>query len=169
MSLTLARTGRATRILDGILYGLLARRVAELHPAGEEWDIFRALGDVAPALEDLSTQPEKDFGQRVRTRRQELGLPVAPASKVLPLRASRPLLEPAEVIEALDAEPPTAEHERAVWRVRQAERRMREAYLALEEAEQQGASQRELERLADVFAHESAVAAAVAGAIPPAR
>jgi hypothetical protein len=129
---------------------------------------LEALGDVAPALVELAAQPAKDFGQRVRTRRQELGLPVARADKVLPLRASQPLREPAEVIAAFDAEPPTAEHERAIWRAQLAERRMREAYLALEEAEQHGACQHELERLADVFAHESAVAASVAGTIPPA-
>jgi hypothetical protein len=87
--------------LDGIVYGLLARRVAELHPAGEEWDISRALGDVAPALAELSAQPEKDFGQRVRTRRQELGLPVAPVGKVLPLCAHQPPVETAEELAAL--------------------------------------------------------------------
>jgi hypothetical protein len=59
---------RCAEQLDGFLYGLLARRVAALHPAGEQWDISRARGDVAPALAAQSAQPEKDFGQRVRTR-----------------------------------------------------------------------------------------------------
>jgi hypothetical protein len=152
---------RCAEQLDGILYWLLARRVAELHPAGEAWDISRALGDAAPALEELSAQPEKDFGLRVRMRRQELGLPVAPMGKVLPLRASQPPSESAADLAALDAEPPEAEPERALWRVRLAERRMREAYLALEEAEQRGAPWRVLEELVDVFTHESAVYAVV--------
>jgi hypothetical protein len=146
---------RCAEQLDGILYGLLVRRVAELHPDGETWDVSRALGDVVPALEELAAQPDKDFGPRVRQRRQQLGLPVAPAGRVLPLRASQPPLEPSEALVALDAEPPETELERAIWRVRLAERRMREAYLALEEAEQRGGSLRELERLADVFAQES--------------
>jgi hypothetical protein len=148
---------RCAEQLDGILYGLLARRVAELHPAGEEWDISRALGDVAPALAELSAQPEKDFGQRVRTRRQELGLPVAPIAKILPLQASQPPAEPVAALAALDAEPSACEQERAVWHARLAERRMREAYLALEEAEQQSAIPQELNRLAAAFVHESDV------------
>jgi hypothetical protein len=157
---------RCAEQLDGILYGLLARRVAELHPAGEQWDISRALGDVAPALAELSAQPEKEFGQRVRVRRQELGLPVAPVGRVLPLLASLLPVEPPETLATLDAEPPAAHQERAVWRTRLAERRMREAYLALEEAEQRGASPREVERLADAFAQASEVYGAAAASVP---
>jgi hypothetical protein len=142
---------RCAEQLDGILYGLLVRRVAELHPEGEHWDVSRALGDVAPAFDELAAQPDKDFGQRVRTRRQELGLPVVPAGKVLPLRVSQPPLEPPEVLAALDAEPPEAEQEQAAWRVLLAERRVREAHLALEQAEQRGAPSRELEQLAGAF------------------
>jgi hypothetical protein len=150
---------RCAEQLDGILYGLLVRRVAELHPKGEQWDVSRAVGDVVPALTELAAQPDKDFGQRVRNRRQELGLPVAPAGKVLPLRASPPPPEPPEALAALDAEPPEteAEQERAAWRARLAERRMREAHLALEEAEQHGASQRELERATGAFVQVVAV------------
>jgi hypothetical protein len=76
----------------------------------------------------------------VRTRRQELGSPVTPAGRGLPLRASRPQLEAPEALAALDAELPEADQERAEWCARLAERRMREAYLALEEAEQRGAA-----------------------------
>jgi hypothetical protein len=145
---------RSAGQLDGVLYGLLVRRVAEVHPQGESWDVSRALADVAPALEELAAQPDKDFGPRVRRRRQQLGLPVGSAGKVLPLGATRPPLDPPEALAALDAEPPEAQRERAAWRVRLAERRMREAYLALEEAEQRGATARELERLAGAFDHE---------------
>jgi hypothetical protein len=143
---------RCAEQLDGILYGLLARRVAELHPAGELWDVSRALGDTAPALTELAGQPDKDFGQRVRRRRQELGLPVALAGKVLPLRASPPSMEPPEVLAALDAVPPETERERAVWRVSVAERRMREAHLALEQEEQRRAPPRVVEHAAATFA-----------------
>ena len=83
-------------------------------------------------------------------------MPVAPAGKVLPLPASPPPQEPSEVLAVLDAEPPESEQERAAWRVLLAERRMREAHLALAEAEQQRASPRDLERLAATF--EQAVA-----------
>jgi hypothetical protein len=148
---------RCAEQLDGILYGLLVRRVAELHPQGEQWDVSRAVGDVAPALTELAAQPEKEFGQRVRVRRQELGLPVARAGKVLPLRTSPPPLEPSEALAALDAEPPEMDQERAAWRARLAERRMREAHLALEEAEQQGASPQALESATRVFAQAVAV------------
>jgi hypothetical protein len=144
---------RCAEQLDGILYGLLVRRVAELHPEGEQWDVSRALGDAAPALDELARQPDKDFGQRVRGRRQELGLPVVSAGKVLPLRASQPPLEPPEALAALDAEPPETEREHASWRVRLTERHMQEAHLALEEIEQRGASTRELERVAATFEH----------------
>jgi hypothetical protein len=143
---------RCAEQLDGILYGLLVRRVAELHPEGEQWDVSRALGDAAPALAELATQPDKDFGQRVRQRRQELGLPVIAAGKVLPLRASQTSLEAPEALAALNGEPPEAEQERTAWRVLLAERRMREAHLALEDAEQRRASSRDLERLAATFA-----------------
>jgi hypothetical protein len=93
------------------------RRVAELYQEGEHWDISRALGDAAPALAELATQRDKGIGQRVRARRQELGLPVATAGKVLPLRASQSLLEPPDALAALDAEPPETEQERAARRV----------------------------------------------------
>jgi hypothetical protein len=148
---------RCAEQLDGILYGLLVRRVAELHPEGEHWDVSRALGEVAPTLAELAAQPDKDFGQRVRARRQELGLPVASAGKVLPLRASPPPLDPPEALAVLDAAPPETEQDRAAWRARLAERRMREAHLALEEAEQRGAPPRELERVAAAFDHAMAV------------
>jgi hypothetical protein len=151
---------RCAEQLDGILYGLLVRRVAELHPEGEHWDVSRALGEVAPALAEVATQPDKDFGQRVRARRQELGLPVAPAGKVLPLRASLPSQEPPEALAALDAEPPETEQERAAWRVLLAERRMREAHLALEAAEQRTAPTRELEGAVAAFGQAVAVYAA---------
>jgi hypothetical protein len=131
--------------------GLLVRRVAELHPEGEQWDVSRALGDVALALAEIEGRPEKDFGQRVRSHRQELGLPVVTVGKVLPLRASQLPLEPPEVLAALDAEPPETKQDRATWRARLAERRMGEAHLALEEAEQRAASVRELERVAATF------------------
>lgn len=156
---------RCAEQLDGILYGLLVRRVAELHPKGEHWDVSRALGDAAPALAELAAQPNKDFGQRVRARRQELGLPVVPAGKVLPLRANQPLLEPPEALAALDAEPPEAEQERAAWRALLAERRMRETHLALEEAEQRGAPTRELERWVATFEQAVAVYTAAHAAV----
>jgi hypothetical protein len=71
---------------------------------------------------------------------------------VLPLRANQPTQEPPEALAALDAEPPETEQERATWRTRLAERRMRETHLALEEAEQRGVSARDLERVGAQFA-----------------
>jgi hypothetical protein len=148
---------RCAEQLDAILYGVLKRRVAELHPKGEEWDISRALAEAAAALTEIAAQPGKDFGAQVRTCRQELGLPVAPTCTVLPLRALQLSVDPPDVLAALDAEPPEAEQERAIWRRCAAERRMREAYVLLEEAEQQGMPVGELESLAAIFEHETAV------------
>jgi hypothetical protein len=70
------------------------------------------------------------------------------------------------VLALLDAEPPEPDQERALWRMRLAERRMREAYLALEVAEQQGVSSTALQHLADVFSLESAVYGAALDACP---
>jgi hypothetical protein len=120
-----------------------------------------------PPFQELSAKPGKDSGQGVRARRQELGMPVASAGQILPLQASALPLDPQEALAALDADPPEAAHERAVWRMRLAERRMREVYLSLEEAEQRDAPQPELERLADEFAHESAVYGAAVAACGP--
>jgi hypothetical protein len=44
-----------------------------------------------------------------RQRRQELGLQVNLAGKMLPLRASRPKLESPDALATLDAEPPQTE------------------------------------------------------------
>ncbi len=82
---------------------------------------------------------------------------MAPTGTALPLRALPPSVDPPDVLAALDAEPPKAEQERAIWRRCAAERRMREAYVLLEEAEQQGMPLGELERLAAIFEHETAV------------
>ncbi len=150
--------------LDGVLYGVLVRQVAELHLAGEHWDVSRALGDSAPALQELASQLDKDFGQRVRTRRQELGLPVALAGKVLPLRTTQlPWASPAE-LGVLDVDAPDTEEERAAWRVRLAERRMREAYLALEEANQHSVPEWGWAQLEATFQHEVQVYAAALAA-----
>jgi hypothetical protein len=70
---------------------------------------------------------------------------------------------------ALDAAPPETEQERAAWRARLAERRLREAHLALEQAEQRGAPPRVLERVAATCApavavYEAAVLACAAHA-----
>jgi hypothetical protein len=113
--------------------------------------VSRALGEVVPALDDLDTQPETDRGQRMRRRRQELGLLVMPAGKELPLHATQLSPESPDDLAELDPEPPEAEAERAAWRLRLAERRMREAYLAPVEAEQCEASPRVLEQVMVAF------------------
>jgi hypothetical protein len=83
-----------------------------------------------------SGSPGVGWGDEPRTRRASAR---AECQKVLPLRAGQTALDAPVVLAALDGEPSEGEHERAMWRVRLAERRMREAFLALEEAEQRGA------------------------------
>ena len=59
-------------------FGCLVSRVAKLHPNGGEWTLSRALGEAATSLEALEAKKGmagKDFGELVRERRRQRGLP----------------------------------------------------------------------------------------------
>jgi hypothetical protein len=105
--------------LDTGLYGYLVSRTAILHPEGETFDISRAVGEMAKAVEQLAGKPKKHFGELVRARRRTLGLPVPAASRVLP--QVRPAL-PAEQRREIELGVPLAV----------AEQRIQEAHDALE-------------------------------------
>jgi hypothetical protein len=70
-------------VLDRGLYGYLVSRVALRHPEGGTWTLARALGEALPALEALEAEKGKDFGELVRERRRQRGLPVPVADRVL--------------------------------------------------------------------------------------
>src|SRR5262249_32439924 len=78
--------GEDVRVLDRGQYGYLLSRTALLHPNGGEWTLSRALGEAARSLATLEERAGKDFGELVRERRRQRGLPVPVAEKVLPFR-----------------------------------------------------------------------------------
>jgi hypothetical protein len=91
------------------------------------------------ALTKITAQPEKDFGELVRQRRRKRGLPVTPAGKVLPFLPvaghggpdGRAAVD-AAAEQLLRNEAQGGELHEA--RVRLAERRVREAMLAIDQA-----------------------------------
>jgi hypothetical protein len=142
--------------LDAGAYGYLVSRTALLHPKGETFDVSMGLRGFFDALTKIAAQPEKDFGALVRKRRRNRGLPVAPAGKVLPfLPASngdnaverRALDTAAEGIlgNALHSE------ELHAARTHLAERRLREAFTALEQAEWRNDTPKRLARLRTIY------------------
>src|SRR5262249_40155924 len=81
--------GTEVAVLDRGQFGYLVSRVALQHADGGHWTLSRALGEALPALETLEakkTQAGRDFGESVRERRRQRGLPLPVAEKVLPFR-----------------------------------------------------------------------------------
>ena len=147
-------------VLDRGQYAYLVSRVALQHRDGDHWTLFRALGEALPALEALEatmTQRGHDFGELVRERRRQRGLPVPIADKVLPFRsASCSEMGVVELPEAAPAELSSSNAEAAArLRLKLAEVRMMEAWLQLDQSELQGSSQRKLSGLEAVYLHES--------------
>jgi hypothetical protein len=162
----------AVEQLDAGAYGYLVSRTALVHPKGETFDVSMGLRGLFDALTKIAAQPEKDFGELVRRRRRKRGLPVAPAGKVLPFLPDRMRDDPA-LLEMVDAAAGIAlrddlpPDQLRVARLRLAERRLREALFALDDASVRGASAREYLRLEQVFfqtvANYEALAALSAG------
>jgi hypothetical protein len=159
----------AVEQLDAGAYGYLVSRTALLHPKGETFDVSMGLRGFFDALTRIAAQPDKDFGELVRQRRRKRGLPVSPAGKIMPFFSisvgndaaaeGAALDTAAEAI--LDSDNPIDELRTA--RVRLAERRMREALLALEEACLREVSAHEVARLEQIYADELAVYETVMG------
>jgi hypothetical protein len=151
----------AVEQLDAGAYSYLVSRTALLHPRGETFDVSMGLRGFFDALTKIASQPDKDFGELVRQRRRKRGLPVAPAGKVLPFLPAQSHHEFADfaaldtAAEAVfDGDAPTDALRTAG--VRLAERRMREALLALEEAGLHEVSAHEVARLEQIYACELA-------------
>ncbi|HEV8191647.1 MAG TPA: hypothetical protein VGP82_09200, partial [Ktedonobacterales bacterium] len=68
-------------------YGLLISRTALAHPNPKHWSLSLAVKELYQAFEAESQKPGKAFHEQVRRRRRELGLPVPPEDRVLPIRS----------------------------------------------------------------------------------
>jgi hypothetical protein len=163
---------RAVEQLDAGAYGYLISRTALLHPQGETFDVSMGLRGLFQALTMIAAQPQKDFGELVRQRRRKRGLPLTPAGKVLPFPPACNNDDPiagavldAAAETALASDPPN--DELCIARVRLTERRMKEALLALEEADLRGASAHEMARLEQIYAQAVAAYRAAMQSEPP--
>jgi hypothetical protein len=143
---------------DHALYGLLVSRVALQHPQGETWDVSRAIGEVVPAMHQEAAKLGKDFGELVRERRRKMGLPLKPRDPLLPAVPAQEIEQPEPVL--LDQEP-QSEADRRHQRQAQAWRRLEEALLALDRAQNSGASAKELSQLEQVYQQEARAFAAL--------
>jgi hypothetical protein len=155
--------GNDVKVLDRGQYGYLVSRVAVRHPSGGEWTLSRALGEALPALEALEAEKGKDFGELVRERRRQRGLPLPIAEKVLPFRADPPAHTAANACAddeqrlvsiggPLSAPAPAPATSEPAWDPRQlhaalAEGRVAESWAHLEAAERVGSTRRVLDDL----------------------
>jgi hypothetical protein len=129
--------------LDVGLYGYLVSRTAILHPEDETYDLSRAVGEMVTSLQQIAADPKKPFGELVRARRREKGLPVPAAAKILPfVRSGEPKELDEEQVQQLKAGMPLAV----------AEQRMKEAWWALEESSTCQVKPHELLRLEEAYA-----------------
>ncbi len=124
--------GHDTKKLDQGQYGYLASRTAILHPDGGQWTLSRAFGEALPQLEAVEREQGKDFGELVRERRRQRGLPLPIAEKVLPFRVTGHEKEVAT--HSADIGPSA--------HAGQAQTRVAEAWAQLAAAEQAGRSRR---------------------------
>ncbi len=151
----------AVEQLDAGAYGYLVSRTALLHPKGETFDVSMGLRGFFEALTKIAAQPDKDFGELVRQRRRKRGLPVAPAGKILPFAPSHGRLDLHQCV-AVDAAADTALQidvcggEARATRTVLAERRVREALRALEEAQRRDDTRGELRHLEATYRQELA-------------
>ncbi len=94
-------------VLDGVQFGCMISRVANRHAEGGTWTLSQALRDALPDLEKVEakkTAAGKDFGELVRERRRQRGLPLLVAEKILPFRPTAGSVSPMEAGEARVAE-----------------------------------------------------------------
>jgi hypothetical protein len=146
--------GADTKVLDTGQFGYLVSRVAQLHPNGGAWTLSRALGEALPALEAVEATKQartgNDFGELVRERRRQRGLPLPIAEKVLPFRTYSGGDE-----QTTTAAQPSADADGHVdleyVRAEGAEVRVAEAWARLAAAEQAGGKQRTLRKLESAF------------------
>jgi hypothetical protein len=144
--------GADVAVLDTGQFGYLVSRVAQLHPNGGEWTLSRALGEALPALEAVEAKKQAktgaDFGELVRERRRQRGLPLPLAEKVLPFWAAsrdeegRPIGEPLSDVGDREASVEVMQPRSAP-----AEARLEEAWARLVVAERAEKTRRTLDTL----------------------
>jgi hypothetical protein len=160
--------GHDTKMLDRGEYGYLASRAAILHPDGGQWTLSRALGEALPRLEAVEREQGIGFGDLIRERRRQRGLPVPFAEKVLPFRPTVALAAMQEYpwLDS-DAGLPVLTDSLQL-RVKLAEGRVAETFAVLQDAELRGASRQTLDRLEKAyFAEVSTYQASAAKADSP--
>jgi hypothetical protein len=170
--------GYDTKMLDRGQYGYLASRTAILHPNGGQWTLSRAIGEALPQLEAVEREQGIAFGDLVRERRRQRGLPLPIAERVLPFRPPSVQMDdrgddlPEWPMETAMAEPPAwsmsvpedALYQGGTWSTFtrwQAEVRMRATFDTLQAAEASGVPARQLAELEAAFAREVAAYAAL--------
>ncbi len=156
--------GHDTKKLDQGQYGYLASRTAILHADGGQWTLSRAIGEALPQLEAVEREQGKDFGELVREKRRQCGLPLPLADNVLPFRAAV-REEQAQLGKdpAPDAALGDTPSDPIRARVARAEARVAEAWAQLAEAEHAESSRRVLDGLeeaylAELTAHRATIA-----------
>ncbi len=158
--------GADVAVLDAVQFGCLVSRAAKLHPDGGHWTLSRALGEAAASLQALEAKKGRagrDFGELVRERRRQRGLPVPIADTVLPFRFARAEAHPeapdapaADVASSANrADVAHADDGVVSWprgRVHLTEEQLREAFVALTRAEASRAPQRTLALIEAAYA-----------------
>jgi hypothetical protein len=160
--------GADVSILDGVQYGCLASRVAKLHQDGGQWTLSRAIREALPQLEAVEREQGIEFGELVRERRRQRGLPLPILDKVLPFRTSAMPEATHEDAPPIGEEYVLAGTDPRQVRVALAEERMEEAFAMLQEAELRGSPTWTLERLEEAYHIEEAAFRAAAMTAAPA-
>jgi hypothetical protein len=142
--------GHDAKKLDQGQYGYLASRTAILHPDGGRWTLSRAIGEAPPQLEAVEREQGIDFGDLVRERRRQRGLPLPIAEKMLPFR---PTCTPDATSEyqLLAGYDGLSATEPCQFQAALAEGRVAEACADLQAAEMSGASRQVLDRLEEAY------------------
>jgi hypothetical protein len=158
-------------------YGYLVSLITEQFPEGERWDVSRGIRELAEHLTREAGKPGKDFGELVRQRRKARGLSVLPRDTTLPdpprasLSITQRILSP-PVAEAGERKPVGApwqlerEELRPLLRKLCAEGRMRDALLALDDAERRQEGEQRLAWHEAHYRQELATYAAICGQSP---
>ena len=107
------------------------------------------------SLTKIAAQPEKDFGDMVRERRRKRGLPVAPASKLLPFPPAEVQVAPSvDTLVTSVFDQAASPEDLYAAHVRLAEQRLVEAMVTLEHAVVACAPPSKVSQLEAIYEHE---------------
>jgi hypothetical protein len=140
-----------------------------MHPDGGQWTRSCAQGEAVPTLEAEEADQGKAFGELVRERRRQRGVPLPIADKVLPFvprtspNAHSLMRDDASADEGMGNGAPTDALRR---RRARAEGRVAEAFAALTTGEQRRATRQVRDRLKAACFVEEATARALMAQVP---